>query len=94
LTLVPDFRFTTVQAQPDRFSSTVYPLRVYHNGEPIVYKSTQTPLSFKDLAPGCTAISFMIYAVTALVIKHMCAQGAYTANWPGVVGTGCTVVGE
>ena len=94
LTLVPDFRFTTIQVQPDRFHSTVYPLRLYHNGEPLVYKSTQTPLSFKDLAPGCTAISFEIYAVTALVIKHMCAQAAFTANWPGVVGTGCDIVGE
>lgn len=93
ITLIPDFRFTTIQVQPDRFHSTVYPLRVYHNGEPIVYKSTQTPLSFKDLSPGCTAISFMIYAVTALVVKHMCAQAAFTANWPGVVGTGCTIAG-
>lgn len=93
VTLVPDFRFTTIQVQPDRFHSTVYPLRLYHNGEPIVYKSTQTPLSFKDLAPGCTAISFLIYAVTSLVIKHMCAQSAFTANWPGVVGTGCNIVG-
>ncbi len=94
LTLVPDFRFTASQVQPDRFHASVYALRLYHNGEPIVYKSTQTPLSFKDLAPGCTAISFEIYAVTALVIKHMCAQALFTANWPGVVGTGCEIVGE
>jgi hypothetical protein len=94
LTLVPDFRFTALQVQPDRIHSTVYPLRVYHNGEPIVYKSTQTPLSFKDLAPGCTAISFMVYAVTALTIKHMCAHKAYTANWPGVIGPCCDIVGE
>jgi len=94
ITLVPNFRFNTIQVQPDRFHSTVYPLRLYHNGEPIVYKSTQTPLSFKDLAPGCTAISFMIYAVSCLVIKHMCAQAAFTANWHGVVGTGCDIAGE
>lgn len=94
ITLIPDFRFTATQVGDVRFHSTVYPLRVYHNGEPIVYKSTQTPLSFKDLAPGCTAISFMIYAVTALVIKHMCAQSAYTANFHGVVGTECDIVGE
>jgi hypothetical protein len=91
--LVPDFRFTTNQVQPDRFSSTVYPLRVRHGGEPIIYKATQTPLVFKDLQPGCTAISFMVYVVTALVIKHMCAQSAFTANFAGVVGTGCTIVG-
>lgn len=94
LTLVPDFRFTATQVQPDRFHAAVYPLRLYHNGEPIVYKSTQTPLSFKDLAPGCTAISFEIYAVTALVIKHMCAQALFTANWPGVVAQQCSIVGE
>ncbi len=94
ITLIPDFRFSVTQVQPDRFHSTVYPLRVYHNGEPIVYKSSQTPLSFKDLTPGCTAISFMIYCVTALVIKHMCAQAAFTANWPGVTGTNCEIVGE
>ena len=94
LTLVPDFRFTATQVQPDRFHASVYALRLYHNGEPIVYKSTQTPLSFKDLAPGCTAISFEIYAVTALVVKHMCAQRFYTANWPGVVGECCDIVGE
>ena len=94
ITLIPDFRFSVIQVQPDRFHSTVYPLRVYHNGEPIVYKSSQTPLSFKDLTPGCTAISFMIYCVSALVIKHMCAQAAFTANWPGVTGTNCEIVGE
>lgn len=94
LTLVPDYRFTALQVQPDRFHTTVYPLRLYHNGEPLVYKSTQTPLSFKDLAPGCTAISFEIYAVTALAIRHMCAQAAFTANWAGVIGTGCDVIGE
>lgn len=94
IVLVPDHRFTTIQVQPDRFHTTVYPLRMYHNGEPIVYKSTQTPLSFKDLAPGCTAISFMIYAVTCLVIKHMCAQSLFTANFPGVIGPCCDIVCE
>lgn len=94
ITLVPDFRFTATQVQPDRFHTSVYALRLYHNGEPIVYKSSQTPLSFKDLAPGCTAISFEIYAVTALVIKHMCAQALYQGNFAGVVGTGCDIVGE
>jgi hypothetical protein len=91
--LVPDFRFNATEVGADTFSATVYPLRVTHNGEPIVYKSTQTPLSFKDLTPGCTAISFMIYAVTCLVIKHMCAQAAYTARFTGHLGTGCDIVG-
>lgn len=34
LILVPDFRFTATTTGADIFSSTVYPLRVYHNGEP------------------------------------------------------------
>lgn len=91
--LVPDFRFTATTTGANSFSSTLYCLRMRHGGEPIVYKSTQTPLVFKDLTPGCTAISFMVYAVTALVIKHMCAQAAYTARFSGTVGTGCSIVG-
>lgn len=90
--LVPDFRFTATQVADHAFESTVYPLRVRHNGEPLVYKSTQTPLVFKDLSPGCTAISFMVYAVTALTIKHMCAQACWTSQFAGIVGTGCDVV--
>lgn len=58
LTLVPDFRFTATTTGADIFSATVYPLRVTHNGEPIVYKSTQTPLSYVDLPRGCTAFAF------------------------------------
>lgn len=94
LTLVPDFRFPATTVGANTFSSTLYPLRVFHNGEPLVYKSTQTPLSFKDLMPGCTAISFEVYAVTALVIKHMCAQAAYTSRFTGKLGTGCTIIGN
>lgn len=92
LTLVPDFRFTATQVADHAFVSTIYALRMRHGGEPLVYKSTQTPLVFKDLTPGCTSISFMVYAVTALVIKHMCAQACWTSQFAGVVGTGCTVV--
>lgn len=92
--LVPDFRFSVVQVGDDEFSSTVYPLRVRHNGENLVYKSTQTPLVFKDLSPGCTAISFMVYCVSALVIRHMCAQSAYTARFNGHAGdASCSLVG-
>lgn len=91
--LVPDFRFTATQVADHAFVSNLYLLRVRHNGEPLVYKSTQTPLVFKDLAPGCTAISFMVYAVTSLVIKHMCAQALWTSQFAGRVGDGCTIVG-
>lgn len=93
LTLVPDYRFTATQVGANTFSASVFALRVYHNGEPLVYKSTQTPLSFKDLTPGCTAIAFEIYAVTALVVKHMCAQARFTARFTGNLGTGCTIIG-
>ena len=87
LTLVPDFRFTATQVGDSTFSSSLFPLRVFHNGEPIVYKSTQTPLSFRDLAPGCTAISFEIYAVTALTMKHTVAQARYTSRFTGRIAT-------
>ena len=30
---------------------------------------------------------------TALVIKHMCAQAAYTARYTGHLGTGCDIIG-
>jgi hypothetical protein len=63
-----------------------------HNGEPFVYRSTQIPLAFKDLAPGCTAISFMEWAKTALVIKAMCAQGVYASQFSGRVVTTCPTV--
>lgn len=93
LTLVPDFRFTATQVADHAFVSSIYALRVRHGGEPIVYKSTQTPLVFKDLTPGCTSVSFMTYTVTALVIKHMCAQAKFTSQFVGVVGAGCSIVG-
>lgn len=91
--LVPDFRFTATQTDAHHFHSTLYCIRVRHGGEDIVYKSTQTPLVFKDLTPGCTAISFMVYTSTCLVIKHMCAQALYQARFSGTVGTGCDIVG-
>lgn len=93
LVLVPDYRFTATQVGANNFAASLLALRVFHNGEPLVYKSTQTPLSFKDLVPGCTAISFEVYAVSALVIKHMCAQARFYANFTGVVGTGCNLIG-
>jgi len=64
-----------------------------HNGEPLVYKATQIPLAFKDLAPGCTAISFQIWAKTALIIKAKCAQARYTKSFTGRIVTTCPVIG-
>jgi hypothetical protein len=74
------------------FGSKLYALRMVHNGEPFVYRSTQIPLAFKDLAPGCVSISFMEWAKTALVIKAMCAQGVYASQFSGRVVTTCPTV--
>jgi len=70
----------------------LWTLRMVHNGEPLVYKRTQIPLAVTDLVPGCTAISFQIWAKTALVIKHACAQGQYTTWITGRVASTCTVI--
>lgn len=75
-----DANFTRTAAGATSFTSNVYALRMVHNGEPLVYKTTQIPLAFKDLAPGCTAISFMIWSKLALVIKAMCAQSVWNGG--------------
>lgn len=87
-----DKNFTRTQMGVNQFRSTLYPLRMVHNGEPLVYKATQIPLSFKDLAPGCTAVSFMEWSKMALVIKAMCAQSAYSSIFAGRVITSCPTV--
>lgn len=89
LVLVPDSRFTRTDHSNGTFTSSLFAMRMSHNGEPLVYKATQIPLAFKDLAPGCSAISFVTWAVTALVIKHMCAHGFYSSIFNGLVQDGC-----
>jgi len=76
------------------FRSIVYPLRMIQNGEPLVYRPEQFALGYDDLTPGCTAISFQIWGKEALVIKAMCAQGAYTAQFNGNIVTTCTRIGS
>jgi len=94
LTVVADDNFTRAAAGGGAFQSTLYALRMVHNGDPLVYKITQIPLAFKDLAPGCTAIAFQIWAKTALIIKGCCAHGAYTTQMTGRVSvTSCTKIG-
>jgi hypothetical protein len=94
LTVVADDNFTRADAGGGAFQTTLYALRMVHNGDPLVYKITQVPLSFKDLAPGCTAIAFQIWAKTALIIKMCCAHGAYTTQMTGRVSvTECTSIG-
>lgn len=94
LTVVADSNFTKTASGSNSFSSKLYALRMSHNGVPLVYRSTQIPLSLTDLAPGCTAISFEIWKKTALIIKAMCAQGVYTfGSFVGRSVTTCTAIG-
>jgi hypothetical protein len=92
LRAVADANFTRTAAGASSFSSSLYPLRTVHNGEPLVYRLDQIPLSFKDLAPGCTAISFMEWAATALIIKAMCTQGVFQSIFSGRIVTTCPTV--
>lgn len=94
LQVIADSNFTrgTPAASTTQFQADIWALRMTHNGEPLVYKITQIPLSYQDLAPGCTAISFEIWAATALVIKMCCAQSKYTSIFTGRVTTTCTVI--
>lgn len=95
LQVVADNNFTKAASGSNSFQSKIFALRMTHNGEPLVYRRTQIPLALKDLAPGCTAISFEIWKKTALIIKAMCAQGVYTFG--GFSGrssvTTCTSIG-
>ena len=83
LKVIADRNFTKSAAGANSFVSNIYALRLVHNGEPLVYKSTQIPFSFRDLVPGCTAISFEVWAKTGLIVKAMCAQGIYRNVWTG-----------
>ena len=93
LPVVADNNFTRTDGGGGEFQSKIYALRMTHNGVPLVYKRTQIPLAFKDLAPGCTAVSFQIWSKTALIIKHCCAQGVYTGNFTGRIVTTCPTIG-
>jgi hypothetical protein len=93
LGVVADANFTrsTVVAGTT-FGSSLYALRMVHNGEPLVYRRTQIPLAFKDLAPGCTSISFMEWAKTALIMKYRCAQSRYQTVFSGRIVTSCPTI--
>lgn len=93
LPVIADNHFTRTPAGTNLFRSNIYALRMTHNGVPLVYKLTQIPLAMKDLVPGCTAISFEVWAKTALVIKHCCAQGVYTGFFTGRIVSTCPVIG-
>jgi len=93
LTVVSDYNFRRNNIGGGNFQADLWALRMTHNGAPLVYRITQIPLSFQDLAPGCTAISFEIWAATALIIKACCAQAKYTSQFTGRIVTTCTKLG-
>lgn len=96
LTVVADNNFTKTAA-PDgsnTYSSKLFALRMSHNGMPLVYRATQIPLSLVDLTPGCSSVSFEVWKKTALVVKALCAHGAYTfQQWSGRSVTTCSAIG-
>ncbi len=93
LKVLADTNFTRTVSGADSFQSNIYALRMVHNGEPLVYRSTQIPLSLIDLTPGCTAISFEIWTKTALIVKAACAHGLYSALFNGCIVSTCTQIG-
>ena len=92
LPVVADSNFTRTDAGGG-FRASIYNMRMTHNGQPLVYRRTQIPLSFKDLAPGCISIQFMLWAKTALIAKARCAHGVFTSMFTGRVQTTCSRVG-
>ena len=93
LKVIADRNFTKTASGTTTFRSALYPLRMVHNGEPLVYRATQIPFSFRDLVPGCTSIQFEVWAKTALIVKALCAQGVYTwGSWTGRSVTTCPVI--
>lgn len=97
LPLIGDANFNRTAVSGDcggLFRSIVYPLRMVHNGEPLIYRPQSFPLAYQDLVPGCTAVSFQIWGREALTVKLCCAQGAYTANFNGNIATTCTRIGS
>lgn len=93
LGVVADSNFTRTNIAGGMFQADIWALRMTHNGEPLVYRLTQVPFSFVDLAPGCTAISFEVWKATALVIKGCCSQSRYKSQFTGRIVSTCTVIG-
>ena len=89
LQVIADNNFRKTASGAASFQADLWAMRFTHNGEPLVYKVTQIPLSLTDLAPGCSSVSFEIWSATALVIKACCAQSKYTSLFTG---TNCLAV--
>lgn len=93
LQVVADNNFRRTTSSSTTFQADIWALRMVHNGEPLVYKITQIPLGLTDLTPGCTAISFQIWAKTALVIKACCMHGRFIGQFTGRSISTCAVLG-
>jgi hypothetical protein len=93
LAVVSDNNFTRTDLGDGTFFGRLFGLRMTHNGVPLVYKSTQIPLQMVDLVPGCTAISFEVWAATALIVKHKCAHSNATYVFTGRISTTCPTIG-
>ena len=89
LTVVADSNFTRTASGASTFQSNLYALRMSHNGDPLIFRRTQIPLAFKDLAPGCTTLAFQIWKKTVLVAKARCAHGVYSSLFSGRSLTTC-----
>jgi len=93
LALVADLNFSRTDTGGGTFRSSLYALRMTHNGVPLVYRRVQIPLSYKDLNPGCTAIQFQLWEKSALIIKHLCAHSVASYIFTGRIVTTTTLVG-
>lgn len=93
IAVVSDNNFTRSDAGGGTFLGRLFGMRMTHNGEPLVYRSDQIPLDMVDLTPGCTAISFEVWAATALVIKHRCAHSNASYVFTGNITTTCPTIG-
>lgn len=92
LQIIADTNFRRNAAGATSMQGDIWALRMTHNGEPMVYRTTQVPVAVNDLVPGCTAISFQIWTATALVIKGACFHGKYTTQVTGRIVSTCTVI--
>ena len=93
LTMVGDNNFTRTSIGGGGVQTNLYALKTTLNGEELVYRRSQFPLGWQDLAPGCTAVQFLMWTKTVLIIKHMCAQNVYTTQYTGNITTTCPFVG-
>ena len=92
LSVVADSNFAISDMGNGAYQGSLWAFRMTHNGVPLVYRQVQIPLAYKDLAPGCTAVSFQIWEKSALVIKHACAHSQYTTQMTGRITTTCPTI--